>query len=235
MRASTRRLVFAPLLSGVLLLGTGVVTPTTAQSATCSAYDSQVWAQSVYETDRTAYAALDPDGNGMACDELAHGAAPAWWTTEIPAGAQLAALDSVTDGDTIRVLVDGVLESVQLRLIDAPGTGTDDSAPECYGQEASNFLTWLLTSGGTLYLERDAVDRDEAGRLLRYAWLDMGDGSVYQLNEALVRSGFAAVSSASDGPYEEELWAAADFAREHGYGLWWACLTDADGDTNDLV
>jgi endonuclease YncB( thermonuclease family) len=235
MRASTRRLAFAPLLSGVVLLGTGMLTPLRAQSATCSEYDSQVWAQSVYETDRTAYAALDPDGNGMACDELPLGAAPAWWTTEVPAGAQLAELDSVTDGDTIRVLVDGVVESVQLLLVDAPGTTTDQSDPECYGQEASNFLTWLLTSGGTLYLERDAVDRNDEGRLLRYAWLDVGDGAVYQVNEAMVRSGFAAISTEFDGTYEEKLWAATSFAREHGYGLWGACMTDADGDTNDLV
>src|SRR5215213_3025816 len=194
MRTSIRWLACAPLLSGVLL-GTGMPTPITAQAATCSAYDSQVWAQSVYETDRAAYAALDPDGNGMACEELPLGAAPAWWTTEIPAGAQLATLDSVTDGDTLRVLVDGVVESVQLLLVDAPGTTADQSDPECYGQEATAFLTGLLTSGGTLYLERDAVDRNDEGRLLRYAWLDLGDGAVYQVNEAMVRSGFAAIST----------------------------------------
>src|SRR5215208_5039596 len=50
----------------------------------CANYSAQVWAQSVYETDPSRYAALDPDGNGRACDELPLGVAPAHWTTEVP-------------------------------------------------------------------------------------------------------------------------------------------------------
>src|SRR5215218_3059686 len=71
----------------------------------CVNYDSQVWAQSVYESDPTHYAALDPDGNGLACEDLPHGVAPAGWTNEVPLGAEPAALGSVSDGDTIRVHV----------------------------------------------------------------------------------------------------------------------------------
>jgi hypothetical protein len=49
----------------------------------CANYDNQVWAQSVYETDPTRYAVLDPDSNGLACEDLPLGVAPTLWTNEI--------------------------------------------------------------------------------------------------------------------------------------------------------
>jgi micrococcal nuclease len=69
---------------------------------------------------------------------------------------------------------------------------------------------------------------------LRYVWLDRGE-EVYLVNEAMVRSGYAAQSTfPPDVKYEERMQEPARFAREHGYGLWSACQTDADGDTNEL-
>jgi micrococcal nuclease len=35
--------------------------------------------------------------------------------------------------------------------------------------------------------------------------------------------------------YEEQIRAAVAFARNHGYGLWSGCATDAEGDTNELA
>ena len=37
-----------------------------------------------------------------------------------------------------------------------------------------------------------------------------------------------------DVKYEERIQEAARFAREHGYGLWSECETNAKGDTNEL-
>jgi endonuclease YncB( thermonuclease family) len=83
-------------------------------------------------------------------------------------------------------------------------------------------------------LEPDISERDRFGRLLRYVWLDRGH-EVYLVNEAAVRSGYAAQSTfPPDVKYEERIQAAARFAREHGYGLWSVCETDAEGDTNEL-
>lgn len=62
-------------------------TPAHAQAVSCANYDAAVWAQSVYDSDPERYAALDSDGDGIACPELGPGAAPALWTDEIPAGA----------------------------------------------------------------------------------------------------------------------------------------------------
>lgn len=223
------------LLTAVTVAVLGLPASLVAQATTCTSYDSQIWAQSVYETDPAAYAALDPDGNGLACEELSPGAAPAWWTTDVPTSAEPVQLASVTDGDTIRVFLNGANEPVRLILIDTPETSDPTNPPECYGQEATAYLSWLLSLGGTLYLERDVSDRDRFDRLLRYAWLDFGDGEVYLVNEVMVRSGYAAQSTfPPDVQYEEEIREAARFAREHGYGLWSGCATDAEGDTNEL-
>ena len=205
------------------------------QPLDCDAFDSQIWAQTVYETNPAGYAALDPDGNGVACEELPSGAAPAQWTSQVPSGSQPVSLIEVTDGDTIRVDVDDRNEPVRLILIDAPETRDPNNPPECYGQEATTYLTWLLSLGGDLYLETDVSDRDRFGRLLRYVWLDFGDGEVYLVNEALVRAGYAAFSTfPPDVKYVEEIREAGQFARENGYGLWSGCITDDEGDTNEL-
>jgi micrococcal nuclease len=209
--------------------------PLAAQALDCGGYDSQIWAQSVYESDPAGYGALDPDGNGLACEELPPGAAPAMWTTQVPSGSQPVALIEVTDGDTIRVAVDGREEPVRLILIDAPETRDPNNPPECFGQEATTYLSWLLSLGGDLYLETDVSDRDRFGRLLRYVWLDFGSGEVYLVNEALVRAGYAAFSTfPPDVKYVEEMREAGRFAREYGYGLWSGCITDDEGDTNEL-
>jgi hypothetical protein len=64
--------VSCALLTLVLL---GAPVHGVAQATDCIGYDSQIWAQSVFERDRTRYTALDPDGNGIACEELPPGAA----------------------------------------------------------------------------------------------------------------------------------------------------------------
>jgi micrococcal nuclease len=200
----------------------------------CANYDAQIWAQSVYEADSSRYAALDPDGNGLACEDLPPGIAPVGWTNEVPRGVEPASLISVSDGDTIRVDIGGKVETLRLILVDTPETRDPNNPPECFGAEASDFLEGLLPRGTELYLETDVSARDRFGRLLRYVWLDRGD-EVYLVNEAMVRSGYAAQSTfPPDVKYEERIQAAARFAREHGYGLWSACQTDAEGDTNEL-
>jgi micrococcal nuclease len=205
------------------------------QPVDCHGYDSQIWAQSVYETDPAGYAALDPDGNGRACEELPSGAAPAMWTAFIPSGSQPVILIEVTDGDTIRVDVDGRNALVRLILIDAPEIHDPNRPPECFGQEATTYLSWLLSLGGDLYLETDVSDRDRFGRLLRYVWVDFGNGEVYLVNEVLVRAGYAAFSTyPPDVKYMDEIREAGQFAREHGYGLWSGCITNSEGDTNEL-
>jgi micrococcal nuclease len=231
MPSAMRILAFALSLVALTFQGP----PIAGQTSDCAGYDSQVWAQSVYDSDPARYAGLDPDGNGLACEELPPGAAPAMWTAQVPSASQPVALIEVTDGDTIRVDVDGQEQPVRLILIDAPETRGPNNSPECFGQEAGTYLSWLLSFGGDLYLETDVSDRDRFGRLLRYVWLDFGGGEVYLVNEAMVRAGYAAFSTfPPDLKYVEEMREAGQFAREHGYGLWSGCITDDEGDTNEL-
>jgi micrococcal nuclease len=204
--------------------------------SSCTDVDSQVWAQSVFDTDPAQFAALDPDGNGVACEGLPAGASPALWTDAVPENADPADLVRVTDGDTINVRMGGQTEPVRLILIDTPETHDPNDPPECYGQEATEYLTWLLSLGGQLYLETDITDRDRYDRLLRYAWLDFGNGEVYLVNEAMVRSGHAALSTyPPDVKYVDQIREANTFARAHRLGLWSGCTTAANGDTNELT
>ncbi len=228
------------LLLAIVVLATLVVALLVLRKApqeeiiACASYDSEIWAQSLFESDPSRYAALDPDGNDLACEELPLGVGPALWANTIPPGAEPAALISVSDGDTIRVDVGGQVETVRLILIDTPETRDPNNPPECYGVEATAFLEGLLPAGTELFLETDVSERDRFGRLLRYVWLDRGD-EVYLVNEAMVRAGYAAQSTfPPDVKYVGRIQEAARFARAHGYGLWSACQTDADGDTNEL-
>lgn len=232
MRASRFGLFATAIVLALSCLPVGAAPVVTS----CADVDSQLWAQSVYESDPVRYTALDPDGNGIACDGMAAGAAPALWADAVPAGAEPATLMGVTDGDTINARIGGQVEPVRLILIDTPETHDPNDLPECYGQEATDYLTWLLSLGGDLYLEPDITNRDRYDRLLRYAWLDFGGGEVYLVNEAMVRSGYAALSTyPPDVRYVDQIRDAQAFAREHGLGLWSGCTTDATGDTNELT
>lgn len=192
----------------------------------CLAFDGQVWAQTVYESGARVDPALDPDRDGLACEDLPPGAAPALWTDRIPAAAEPVALRSTIDGDTITVqTANGRRESVRLVGIDTPETGKGSRALECYGLEASEFTAGLLAGIDTVWLEQDIEDRDRYDRLLRYVWFER-DGRVYLANEAIVRGG--AAERFRDTPnrrYLDKLIAAETFARDHEYGQWGVCGT----------
>lgn len=209
------------------LLQTGSVA---AQSSdTCSEFNSRVWAQTVFEDDPRENRSLDPDGDGLACEELPLGIAPALWTDTIPPEADPVDLVSVTDGDSINVIDAGEREQVRLVGIDTRESGGPYQDVECYGPEAADFLKRLLAIGGTIALEEDVEDRDQYGRMLRWVWVDFGTGEVYLLNEALLRAGYA--ERFRDTPnrrYLDELLDAEDFAQDHRLGLWSACENGTD-------
>jgi micrococcal nuclease len=198
-----------------------------AQSAeACHSFNSRIWAQTVFDTDPEGNAALDPDHDDLACEDLPAGIAPALWTDEVPANAVPVELIDVTDGDTIVVNVDGRRERVRLVGVDAHETNGPYQEVECYGPQASDFLTRLLGIDAQLWLEQDQEDRDRYGRLLRWVWADFGTGEVYLLNEALVRIGYAErFRNTPNRRYVDEVTAAEVFAQRHQLGLWGFCNT----------
>ena len=154
-----------------------------------------------------------------------------WVIVDAPTGPETARVSRVVDGDTIEVTLRGETPSVRLLLVDTPEV---HGGEECYGPEASAYVSSLLPEGSELRLERDVTDADFFGRLLRYVYL--ADGRM--LNELLVEGGYATVYRfPSDVLHEQRLRGAEDRAREAGAGLWTACETeDADeGDDEDEV
>lgn len=139
-------------------------------------------------------------------------------STAAPAAVEVVA---VVDGDTIKVLIDGVEERVRYIGIDTPesyGTG----APECYSQEAS-ARNRTLVDGKQVTLVADVEDRDKYERLLRYVYVD---GVL--VNEVLVQEGFATTMTIEPNTEKQQLFADTEAtARLTGVGLWSACRAGA--------
>jgi micrococcal nuclease len=198
--------------------------PSAQGEEACAEFNSRVWAQTVFDGEPARHSDLDPDRDGVACEALPAGIAPALWTASVPENAEPVELDQVTDGDTILVWVDGKQERVRLVGIDTREASGPYQEVECYGPEASEFLKRLLGIDGQIFLEQDQEDRDQYGRLLRWVWADFGTGEVYLLNEALVRAGYAErYRNTPNRRYGDEVIAAEGFAQRHDLGLWGAC------------
>jgi micrococcal nuclease len=140
---------------------------------------------------------------------------------ERPTGpTEEASLARVVDGDTIRVIVDGVEERVRYVGIDTPELNeTSGATPEPYG-EAATAANARLLSEGRLVLEKDVSERDRYGRLLRDIWVEE-EGTWTLVNLVLVAKGYAQVSTyPPDVRYVDALLAAQAEARAAGHGLW---------------
>ena len=137
---------------------------------------------------------------------------------EEPTGpTQLGTVVDVTDGDTIRVDVEGVVYDVRYIGV---------STPEIHGT-----LEWLgpeadaanreLVAGKQVLLESDVSETDQFGRLLRHVWVEDGSGWLL-VNLELVRLGFAQVTTfPPDVKYIDELYVPAQAdAQTAVVGLW---------------
>ncbi len=126
---------------------------------------------------------------------------------------------SVTDGDTIRVVIGGSEYRLRYIGIDTPETVDPRRPVQWMGREASD-ANKALVEGQTVVLEKDLSETDRFGRLLRYVWLREGDAWL-MVNEELVRRGFAQVSTyPPDVKYVDRYLTAQDEARDAGLGLW---------------
>lgn len=134
-----------------------------------------------------------------------------------PTAATAALVVGVTDGDTIIVRIGDRQDRVRYIGIDAPEEGE-----ECLAAEATE-ANRALVDGATVHLERDVSDRDPFDRLLRYVWLDTGDGW-RMANRELVRQGLAlARVYPPDDRYATTLAADEAQARRDGRGIWGEC------------
>lgn len=98
----------------------------------------------------------------------------------------------VSDGDTIGVRLDGVVQRIRLVGIDAPETKDPDAPVACYGPQASARAHALMPRGSTLTIVTDPTqDRiDRFGRLLAYVF---PVGRPRPVNQQLIIDGAARV------------------------------------------
>ena len=94
----------------------------------------------------------------------------------------------IVDGDTFVVIRNGSRETVRMIGIDTPEVAHPRKSVECFGREASERATALL-SGARVRLELDPTqgERDRHGRILAYVFLR--DGTL--VNRLLVEEGYA--------------------------------------------
>lgn len=138
--------------------------------------------------------------------------------TAAPAAYRDATVTNVVNGELVEVSLPGGAARVRLIGIDAPEVVGPGELFQCYGAEATSRAVELL-AGQSVRLELDASqgERDAAGNLLAYVWLQ--DGSMY--NARVIAEGFALERS---GPaayrYQGQFKNAEQQARSQQIGLW---------------
>lgn len=126
----------------------------------------------------------------------------------------------MVDGDTIHVDLRGRDVTIRLIGIDTPETVAHEQPVECFGREASAYVTSRL-GGSNVDLEFDVEQIDRFGRTLAYVWI-----GAELINETLVRRGYATVTTfPPDVRYVARFTAAQREARADGAGLWGACAS----------
>lgn len=124
---------------------------------------------------------------------------------------------SVTDGDTLRLEVDGRELRVRLLGIDTPEVYPEI---ECFGPEAEAALAALAPPGAELSFAYDRDPRDRFDRDLMY--LFTADGTL--INLELVAQGYArAVLFEPNDRYWSDLRDAEREAQDARLGLWGSC------------
>lgn len=135
------------------------------------------------------------------------------------AGRDTVRVESVADGDTIRVLLHGERISIRLIGVDAPELSDhfDHTAPpQPFAREAADFTRGRLR-GREVELEYERGDRrDRYGRTLAYVFL--ADGTFF--NRELVREGYARAYTRYPFRFREQFLADEAAARQAARGLW---------------
>jgi micrococcal nuclease len=97
----------------------------------------------------------------------------------------------VIDGDTIDIVSKDKkdLNKIRVRLlgVNTPESVDPDRPVECFGKEASNYVTDILRSSTvTLVLDPNKPEKDQYGRVLAYIRLPSGE----LLNQRIIEDGY---------------------------------------------
>ncbi|MFB3166796.1 thermonuclease family protein [Neobacillus sp. 179-C4.2 HS] len=106
-------------------------------------------------------------------------------------------LVDIIDGDTIKVNVNGKMETVRYLLIDTPESKSPKTCVQLYAREAFLRNSELVNSGKlTLEFEQGNI-RDSYGRLLAYVFVN-GES----IQGTLLKEGYARVAFIMNPPYK---------------------------------
>ena len=137
---------------------------------------------------------------------------------QITADGELYKVTSITDGDTIKVDINGAIETIRFIGIDTPETKDPGKPVKCFGKEASSKMQSLVQSKSVrLAADPSQDDRDKYGRLLRFVFLEDGRNVGYEM----IKVGYAHEYTYDKVyQYHTQFKAAESAARDSLLGLW---------------
>ncbi|WHZ05824.1 thermonuclease family protein [Neobacillus sp. YX16] len=106
-------------------------------------------------------------------------------------------LIDIIDGDTIKVYVNGKMETVRYLLIVTPESRNPKTCVQLYAKEAFLRNSELVKSGKVTLEFEQGNTRDSYGRLLAYVYVD-GES----IQGTLLKEGFARVAYIMNPPYK---------------------------------
>jgi endonuclease YncB( thermonuclease family) len=138
---------------------------------------------------------------------------------------QIVTVKKVVDWDTINVLLSWEIASVRLIWVDTPEkTTTRYWYTQCYGQEATDYLSWLLLRWSKIELEYDDSQwlYDKHDRILAYvlqSWVN--------INELIIKNWYWWEYTYNlSYRYQSEFIDAENFAIKNNLWLWNYCIEE---------
>lgn len=135
---------------------------------------------------------------------------------------------SITDGDTIKVNINGAVETIRFIGMDTPETKDPRKPVQCFGFKAtSKMQSYAQSKKVRLEADGSQGDRDRYGRLLRYVYTDDGKNIAYEM----IKGGFAHEYTYNlPYKYQAQFKTAQKYARDNDKGLW--SPSTCNGNTN---
>ena len=199
------------LLTGCTATDDGV---TPASDADTSASGSTMPITSTPSVDAAATSRAAHAAEGSRAAEASRSAGPTAPAAPADVEGDVVTVESISDGDTLRVTLGEVSTRVRLLNIDTPETHHPSKPVECMGLEATAALKSMISPGDTVVLRYDRRLYDRYDRLLAGVY---ADGVLLNAEMARLGYGEPAVFDGNDR-FLPEVEAAWEQARANGVG-----------------
>ncbi|WP_206496671.1 thermonuclease family protein [Micrococcus sp. KRD077] len=189
-------------------------TPSVDAAATSRAAASSLAASSSAAQSSRAAASSSSEAAESRAAEGSRSAEPAAPAAPADVEGDVVTVESISDGDTLRVTLGEVSTRVRLLNIDTPETHHPSKPVECMGLEATAALKSMISPGDTVVLRYDRRLYDRYDRLLAGVY---ADGVLVNAEMARLGYGEPAVFDGNDR-FLPEVEAAWEQARANGVG-----------------